>query len=111
MLELFLLIFPPDHLVKILTLTNQNLLKIGKQKITKDILIKFFGIIILGTRFEFSSRRDLWSTASVSRFVEAPRFGEKTGMSRNRFDEIWSSIRFSKQPAERSEGVSSINYR
>ena len=110
-LDLFLLMYPPAHLVKIITLTNQNLLKIGKEKIRKGTLIKFFGIIILGTRFEFSSRSDLWSTASVSRFVEAPRFGEKTGMSRNRFDEIWSCIRFSEQPPERPEGVTSMDYR
>ena len=87
-LDLFLLMYPPDHLIKIINLTNQNLLKIGTYKMTKGSLIIFFGIIILGTRFEFSSRHDLWSTESVSRFVEAPRFGEKTGMSRNRFDEI-----------------------
>ena len=87
-LDLFLLMYPPDHLIKIINLTNQNLPKIGTYKMTKGTLIKFFGIIILGTRFEFSSRSDLWSTESVSRFVEAPRFGEKTGMSRNMFDEI-----------------------
>ena len=63
---------------------------------TKGSLIKFFGIIILGTRFEFLSRSDLWSTESVSRFVEAPKFGEMTGMSRNRFDKICRCIRFSE---------------
>jgi len=47
----------------------------------------------------------------VSRFVEAPKFGEKIGMSSNRFDEIWRSIRLREQPTERPEGVSSMKYR
>jgi len=110
-LDLFMLQFPPQHLLVIIRLTSRNLIKLGKQEITKGELIKFFGIIILGTRFEFGSRSDLWSLLPVSRFVEAPKFGEKTGMSRNRFDDIWRCMRFSEQPAERPEGLSSMEYR
>ena len=49
-------------------------------------LLKYFGIMILATRYEFGSRADLWSTTNTSKYVEAPCLGKKTGMSRNRFD-------------------------
>ena len=110
-LDLFILKYPPKHLLKIIRMTSRNLIKLGKPEITKGGLIKFFGIIILGTRFEFGSRSDLWSMLLVSRFIEAPKFGEKTGMSRQRFDDIWRCIRFSEQPAERPECMSSMEYR
>ena len=52
----------------------------------------FFGLIILGTRFNVGSRRELWATSSISKFIEAPKFGEKTNMSMVRFDALWSCI-------------------
>ena len=85
--------------------------KIGKVSITKGELIKFYGIIVLRTRYKFRRRRELWSTKLMSKFTEAPKFGEKTGMSRNRFDNIWSCIWFSDQPEQRPEGMGSMEYR
>ena len=110
-LDVFLLMFPPTHLLKIITLTNDKLRKIGKKATTKGEIAKFFGILLLATRYEFCSRRDLWSSRSISRFVEAPKFGQKTGMSRHRFDELWQTITFSNQPAERPDEMSSEEYR
>ena len=72
--------FPPNHLIKIIALTNVRLEEKGHEDITKGELVKLFGIIILGSRYKFGSRRCLWATTSVSRFVDAPNFGERTGM-------------------------------
>ena len=48
-LEVFLLTFPPNHLIKIIALTNVRLEAKGHEDITKGELVKFFGIIILGS--------------------------------------------------------------
>ena len=76
--EVFLLMFPPNHLIKIIALTNVILEAKGHEDITKGDLVKFFGIIIIGSRYEFGSRRDLWDTTFVSRFVDEPKFGART---------------------------------
>ena len=100
--------FPPNHLIKIITLTNVRLEAKGHEDITKGELVKFFGIIILGSRYEFGSRRYVWSTTSVSRLIDVPNFGARTGMQQGRFDAIWSCIRFSECPEERHTGITSM---
>ena len=110
-LDIFLLMFPPQQLQHIINLTNKNLRKQGLRATTKGEIIKYFGIIILGTRFEFKARRDLWNVRSKSRFIDPPRFGEKTGMGRVRFDDLWSAMRFSDQSEEREPGEDSSIYR
>ena len=95
-LEVFILMFPPNHLIKIIALTNVRLEAKGHEDITNVELVKFFGIIILGSRYEFGSRRDLRATTSVSRFFDAPNFGARTCMRRGWSDAIWSCIRFSE---------------
>ena len=52
----------------------------------------------------------MWGTIAPSKYVPAAALG-RTGMSRNRFDELWKHIRFSEQPDERPEGMSSETYR
>ena len=47
-LEVFILMFPPNHLIKIIALTNVRLEAKGHECITKGELVKFIGIIILG---------------------------------------------------------------
>jgi hypothetical protein len=69
-LDYFLLMFPP------------------KQLTTTGEFLKWFGLIILTTRFEFASRALLWLAIATSKFFPAPQFGGLTGMSRNRFDEF-----------------------
>jgi hypothetical protein len=51
-------------------------------------MITFLGIIVLATRYEFTSQASLWSSKRLSGFYLMPAFGP-TGMVRNRFDEIW----------------------
>ena len=104
------MMFPPEQLNLIIQLTNKNLRKQGQRETTKGEIVCFFGIIILGTKFEFGSRRDLWATRSKSRLVDPPRFGEKTGMGRHRFDNLWSAIRYSDQPDERGPDEDSSLY-
>ena len=48
-LEVFLLMFPSNHFIKINALTNVRIEAKGHEDITKGDLVKFFGIIILGS--------------------------------------------------------------
>ena len=69
-----------------MTLSTSNLfVKHGEKGTTKGGMIKWFGIIILATRFEFGYRARLWSTVSQSKYRSAPDF-VNTGMNRHRFD-------------------------
>jgi hypothetical protein len=79
--------FPPKQLVIMLELTTGSLVANGKKPTTMGELIKFFGLMILATRHEFTSRASLWSTTSSSKYTTAAAFG-KTGMWRTRFDNL-----------------------
>jgi hypothetical protein len=109
-MDYWLLMFPPKALLHALCMPNRSLKKNNKGQTTLEELIKFFGVAILCTRFEFTSRASLWSGESYTRFHHSPNLG-CTGMSRNRFDVLWLNLRFSYQPWERPEYQSSENYR
>lgn len=112
-LHYFNLMFPPQQLVLMREQTNEKLLGKGILPITHGELLKFIGILILGTRFEFGERRSLWATESESRrqLVPPPAFGQRTGMPRQRFDDIWSALAFSFQPPMKPAAMSGEEYR
>jgi hypothetical protein len=95
--------FPPDQLRETLILLNVNLLKAREIQATTGELLKWMGVLILITRFEFGSRRDLWSDCAPSKYIPAPNFGA-TGMKRHRFEDIMRDVRWSDQPEVRAEG-------
>jgi Transposase IS4 len=85
-------VFPPEQLLRMVRFTNEKLITKKKASMTTGELLKFIGVLILGTRFEFGSRADLWKTEATSRLFNPPAFGRKTGMSRGRFDDVWSCL-------------------
>ena len=110
-LDVFLQMFPPAMMNVIVTNTNKELNKlVNKKEITKGELLKFFGIIILATKYEFTKRSSLWSSSPPSKYESAPNFG-KTRMPRARFDDIWRCIRYADQPDTRPTDMSSEKYR
>lgn len=109
-MDIFLMMFPPRQLNHMLQATNDQLEIRQKRKTTKQELLKFFGIIILSTKYEFTSRATLWSTEATSKYELPAGFG-RTGMGRVRFDELWTCVRFSYQPPVRPEEVTSEAYR
>ena len=66
-LDYFLLLLPPNQIRWTTLYTYQQLAKHGEEGTTKGEIIKWFGIIILATRFEFGDRANLWSTVSLSK--------------------------------------------
>ena len=73
-------------------------------------IVKFFGVMLLATRFEFGSLASLWSNVTTNKYIPAPSFGQ-TGMPRKRFDDLWMCIRFSEQPPNRPSEMTSEQYR
>ena len=55
-LEYFLMLFPPEQLQLILQLTNNELAMARKNYTTPGEIVKFFGVMLLVTWFEFGSR-------------------------------------------------------
>ena len=108
--DYLLFMFPPEEIKLIVRLTNAQFEKHSMRTTTIGEILKFFGVWVLSTRFEFGSRSSLWSNIAPSKYVPAPAFG-KTGLSRNRFDHLWRHIRFSDQKDTRPEGMSSERFR
>ena len=73
-------------------------------------IVKFFGVMLLVTRFEFGSRASLWSNVTTNKYIPAPSFGQ-TGMPRKRFGDLWMCIKFSEQPPNRPSEMTSEQYR
>jgi len=97
--DYFLALFPQTQLslVSILTSAKPSARRLAPT--TPGQVLKFFGVLLLATRFEFGSQADLWATTSSTKHMSAPAFGARTGLSRNRFDDLWSNLVFSRQPA------------
>ena len=104
------MLFPPQQLQLILQLTDNELAIARKNYTTAGEIVKFFGVMLLVTRFEFGSRASLWSNVTTNKYIPAPSFG-LTGMPWKRFDDLWMCIRFSEQPPNRPSDMTSEQYR
>ena len=109
-LEYFLMLFPPEQLQLILQLTNNELAIARKNYTTAGEIVKFFGVMLLVTCFEFGSRASLWSNVTTNKYIPAPSSG-LTGMPQKRFDNLWMCIRFSEQPPNCPSDTTSEQYR
>jgi hypothetical protein len=108
--EYFMAMFPQDLLARIVRLTSRGLEDRDKTATSAGEVLKFIGVPIVATRFEFGNRHDIWSTTGANRLLNGPNFRAKTGMSRNRFDKFWSCMMFSDQTDQR-ENESSVQQR
>ena len=105
-LDFFLLMFPPKQLVVMVDLTNIELVKLEANTINTSELLKFFGVLILMTSFEFTSRASLlWSSVAPMKCKAAPHFG-LTRMPKHCFNDLFCALQWSKQPSERAENES-----
>jgi hypothetical protein len=111
MMQYFMAVFPNNSMRRIIQLTNKKLRDKDIDEIDVGDLLKFFGICIVITKFEFGSRAELWSRTPSCPYIPAVCLGETTGMGRNRFDEIWHALTFSNQLEERPEWMSQHEYR
>lgn len=66
--------------IKLLSGCQGNFRKLEKH----SEVLKFFGIFILSTRFEFSNKSELWATEPKTKYIPAPILG-RTGITKQRF--------------------------
>jgi Transposase IS4 len=109
--DFFMACFPKEQLKFMVENTSAQLRLFEKAPLTVGELLKWFGITILMTRFEFGDRSSLWSQSSGSKYIPAPNLGTRTGMSRERYDMITRYLVWSYQPSVRPEGMSSEMHR
>lgn len=95
--DIFISLFPMHHMTNIVSWTSDKLHNISEAITSQTEILKFFGLLILLTRFEFHNRRDLWSSTRTSKYIPAPNLSE-TRMSRHRFDNLLRCITFSYCP-------------
>ena len=74
-LDYFLMMFPPDALCHIITLTNTQLSKRNLDEINVAKFLRWFGVVLLISRCEFSTRRELWAARTHSRFLPPVELG------------------------------------
>lgn len=98
----FTWMFPMSHLGSIVTLTNVNLNRNGKLATTASEILRFMGVIVLMSRYEFGRRRDLWATSSDNKYIPAPNFGKI--MAQHRFHTLRANIRFSDAGSTDDDG-------
>ena len=113
-IDFFLAVFPKKQLKEMQERTSQALQNAHPkplQPTTVGEILKFFGVILIITCFEFGQRSSLWATSGFTRLVPSANLGEKTGMSRERFDNLWRYMVWSFQPKERPEGMSHEEWR
>ena len=103
------MLFPPEQLQLILQLTNNELAMARKNYTMAGEIVKFFGVMLLVTWFQFGSRASLWTNMSTNRYIPAPSFG-LTGMPQKWFNDLWMCIRFSDQPCNRPSEMTSEQY-
>jgi hypothetical protein len=60
----FLLMFPPKQLSGMVHWTNVQLNKASMKETTASEVLKFFGILIRLTKFEFTTTASLWNTVA-----------------------------------------------
>ena len=106
----FMATFPQRQLILIVTDTNVWLQKARLPLTSKGEVLRFFGVMILITRFQFGKRTSLRSRSRYGKYIPAAQLGD-TGLSRNRYDTLWRHIRFGVQPLVRPSELWSENYR
>ena len=103
---------PPEQLDLVMGLTNDRLAAKKKKELTRQELLRWIGVCMLIASINFrGDRRKLWEGGgAASKYL--PSYDLRaTGMSRNRFDDIWYAVRWSRQPPEQPDGMSSERYR
>ena len=89
-LQAFLHMMRPAQLTLMLELTNERLVSSEKQEMTRQELLQWIGMCVLigGINFR-GKRRNLWEGGgTASKYLPSYNL-RATGMSRNRFDDIW----------------------
>lgn len=89
--------------------TSRSLQKASMKTFSTGELLKFIGVLILITRFDFGKRAGLWASKRDSKYIPAAHIG-KTGHPRMHFDALLSHFSFSWHPDQTPSEMSSEEY-
>ena len=113
-LQAFLHKMPPAQLALMLELTNVRLAAKDKREMSRQELLWWIDVCVLIASINFRGDcRKLWEgggATSNSKYLPSYDLCAM-GMSRNRFNDIWYAIRWSRQPPEQPRGMPSEQYR
>ena len=101
--------FPMDYLPTIVKLTNEELGAAYLPPTDKEEIMKFFGILLLIPHLPRMPRKELWSPKPRTKFSVAPSLG-LTGMSRDRFEHLFTYVRFSDRPKSKPRTMANETY-
>jgi len=87
--DCFMACFPKSQLLWMVDRLDDVLVQNKRPPTTVGELLKWFGVSLLITRFEFGNCAELWSDNPKCKYIPSLSFG-KTGMTRQRFDDLWS---------------------
>ena len=77
-----MMMMPPKALRDMLSNTNEQLQIVELKDLTRGELLRFLGLMILMSKFEFQSRCLLWSSVAPLLYIPAAKFS-RTGMTRH----------------------------
>lgn len=109
-LDCFMATFPKTQLNWVVERLCVLLLAADKDPTTLGELLRQFDVLILITRFKCGSRAEVWSETPRCKRIPVPAFG-KTGMSRDRFEDLWRCMEWSYQPYPCPDDTSSEHWR
>lgn len=104
--DFFLMLFPPQKLTAMVRMINKQLISKSLLQTSTVEMLKFFGVMVLCTRFKFGSGAALWSRRAPGKYVPAPSFGT-IGMARQRFDALWAAVQFCEKLSVRPASMGS----
>ena len=109
--DYFMACFPKTTLHQVVHRTSANLVRNKKDATSTGEILKFFGVMILITRYEFGERASLWMNRHHTKYIHPPSFGTLTGMSGQRYEDLDKYIVWSLQPETRPDSMSSEAWR
>jgi len=100
---------PPEQLDLMLKLTSKRFAAKAKKELNHQELLQWIGVCMLIASIIFRRNcRKLWEgSGAASKYLLSYDLSV-TGMSCNRFDDIWYAVRWSRQPPEQPDGMSSM---
>ena len=108
--DYFQIAFPWTYVNTIVTLTNVVLNAVGERETSVGEFIKFIGIMLAMTQVEFNSRTDCWKTLTDPLSCRIPlNFGERFGMSKNRWETLRRYLTVSKYDKSKPSNVNEAN--
>lgn len=82
--DCFMMVLPEDKLTTMVHLTNVKIRALKQQLTSPRAVLEIISVLILETRYEFSTPASLWTTVSQNSLLDPPSFGTKTDLSRAR---------------------------